>query len=275
MATDSNLDLKTIIDLLKKGRTTDWDFDQDEELQKEHSGLLRTRLEFVCRLQYQKVKLYEMDASEFLSFARQDLQDYSERGGINALSNAKRAIECRIDELLTLFNFKGFSSRHGWKLPYKMQVLQTFEVTAPDILRRHIVKKRNLLEHEYVRPDRQETQDVVEIAELFLKATDEYVERGYVASAEVSETKWFPDYADTTKAQFPYDRIIGFCTEYKLIFDLHNEKLTVKHSESERYTKVTRLRSAPRSRPLVVPIRDCAEEDVRDLMVLLMKKGGK
>ena len=41
-----------------------------------------------CEVEFQRTKLYEIGPWEFQSFARQDLEDDSERGRINALSNA-------------------------------------------------------------------------------------------------------------------------------------------------------------------------------------------
>ena len=48
------------------------------------------------------VRLYDTNPWEFLSYCRQDLNDDSERGRTNALSNAKRAIECRADEIIKI-----------------------------------------------------------------------------------------------------------------------------------------------------------------------------
>ena len=278
MATESGLDLKKVIDVLRNGRTTDWALDEDKELQKELGGLVRTKLEFTCRLQYKKVKPYEIDAREFLSFAKEDLEDDSARGRINALSNAKRAIECRIDEILTLFNLKPFTSRQRLNLPLKIQFLQTLSIPAPNILRRLTVKKRNSLEHDYIMPDREETQDAVEVAELFLKATDPEVERGYIASATIQDTKWFPD---EEPPKFPYQHTIGMANKYELIFDLNKGELTLKESYLERYREETRSRSkeSPSSpsdeKSTSMPIPGSAMEDIRELMILLRKRASE
>jgi hypothetical protein len=289
MVTERRLDLKTVIDFLKDkdSRTMDW---EGEEIDGE---LIRTRFDFRCQLQYQKVKPYEVDASEFLSFAKEDLRGNSERGRVNALSNAKRAIECRMDEFLTLSNFRFFSSHHGWKLPYKMQVLQTFGVPAPNILRSLITSKRNLLEHEYMRPkDQQEIQNIVDITELFLKATDPYVGKGYLASATVSRAQWFKpgffaptlfgksmDFRESTSKKVEYHD--GVKHKYELKFDLEREALTLVYSHWEVYRRLDLKAGKVEERsggiletkePITIPIRDCKMEEVRELMVLLREK---
>ena len=81
-------------------------------------------------------KIYDMDPREFLSFARDDLAEDTERGQVNALSNAKRAIEYRMDEILNLSNLAYFSAKNHWGLRYKIQVIRTLGLAAPDVLTR-------------------------------------------------------------------------------------------------------------------------------------------
>ncbi|MCJ7654613.1 MAG: hypothetical protein MUO97_04815, partial [Dehalococcoidia bacterium] len=195
-------------------------------------------------------------------------------------SNAKRAIECRVDECLKLLNLDGFSSKHGWKLPYKIQVLQTFGISAPSILRRRITSKRNLLEHEYIRPrNQEEVQDIVEIAELFVKATDKYVENGYISSATITCTAWFQ--ARGTKVGQLLSQYFGMSDEYNLDFDFKNGKLTLKNLEKELIGDIVNgqiighgeLESKEKRKPVVINIRDCSMEDIKELMILLREKG--
>jgi len=261
---ESNLNLKQVINILKR-----------EDCQ--------------CSLRWQKAKLYEIDAEEFFSFAKQDLEG-SQRGRVNALSNARRAIVCRIDEILKLLNFKHFASKERWNLRYKMEVLKTFDVLTPGILTRLIARKRNLLEHEYIRPDEDESRDVVDVAELFLKATEPYIEKGYIASATVATTVWGkPGVAAPTwfeqrlgkraTAKWQYED--GYCFEYKLEFDLENETIILSHSLTQFYRRShseTAEIQEGATEPILtngtvtIRIRDCEMEDVRELMILLRKE---
>lgn len=280
MATEGGLNLKEIIEFVKLSRLTsepilyaDW-----TEVDLENNVVLR-KDDFSCELHWQKVKLYEVDALQFLSFAKQDIEEYSEKGEVNALSNAKRAIECRVDELLKLLNFEDFSSRWNLprNLPYKMVVLKTFGVRTPDILRRLIISKRNFLEHKYKRPkERQEIQDAVELAELFLEASRQYVERGYIASATVIHTAWFKE-----KVTPSYEYDVGYSTQYKIEFDL-NEAMTLSYSDKEicrrRNLNTGEIRMEWESvnkekGPLTIPLRECKMEEVKELMILLRERG--
>jgi len=49
-----------------------------------------------------RIPLFEISAKEFLTFAKSDFEDNDEKGLINALSNAKRAISNRMDEMIKL-----------------------------------------------------------------------------------------------------------------------------------------------------------------------------
>lgn len=238
-----------------------------DELKKEGS---------TCNVHWEKVKLYDITPSEFLSFARQDLEEDSERGGINAIGNAKRSIGCRADEILTLSNLKSFSSRHKWGLPYKLLVLQKLGISAPDVLRDYITSKRNLIEHEYVRPSREETRHLAGITELFLSATDKYVEKGYVSSATITQRVEF----ERRKISARLDRGYGLVIEYKLNFELKNGVLTVATQAFEWgsvYHNITgkiEEKKKPAGEPSVsaIAISDCKESDITELMKLIWEK---
>ena len=282
MVTESSLNLKHIIDFLKESQSTNWEKREGEEVW--------VKSEFECRLVYQKVNLYEIEASQFLSFAKQDLEEGSERGRVNAVGNARRAIACRVDEILKLLNFKHFASKERWNLRYKMEALKTFDVPTPGILTRLIARKRNLLEHEYMRPDENECGDVVDVAELFLKATDPYIKKGYIASATVARTLWGkPGVAAPTwfeqrrgksaTAKWQYED--GYCFEYKLKSDLENETITLAHSLNQLYRRSHSERGEIQAGkaepiltngPLTIAIRDSKKEEVRELMILLREK---
>ncbi|MCK4402224.1 MAG: hypothetical protein KAV98_00395 [Dehalococcoidia bacterium] len=231
-----------------------------------------------CSVRWQKANLYDIAPWEFLSFARQDLEEKSERGVVNALSNAKRAIECRVDEILTLSNFRCFSSRYRWGLSYKLQVVKTFGLSAPRMLMDYIVLKRNLLEHEYAKPkDFEQARYVADIAELFLKASDAYVERGYIASATVTCREKLREEKNTR-----VDTRIFHKDLYELGFDLENEVVALSYTPRQvvqqwiKRTSTLREWLDPEASGEQInnslAIRDCRMEDVRELMNLL---GGK
>lgn len=279
MASDIGLNLKEIIEFLKLSRPTgepifyqDW---TEVKLENNHDIQWR-KDDFNCKLQREKVNLFEKNASQFLAFAKEDIEDDSEKGRANALNNANKAIACRIDEFLKLSNFDDFS--HRWNSPLdKMLVLQTFGVPIPDMLKRLIRRPRNRLEHKYEIPkERQEVKDAVELAELFLEASDQYVERGYIASAVATYTAWFKE-----KVTRNYEYDVGFSTQYKIEFNL-NKAITLLYSDKEvcrrRKLNTGEIRVEWESMikekgPFTIPLRECKMEEVKELMIQLRERG--
>jgi len=130
-------------------------------------------------------KLYELTAPDFLAFAKQDLEEDNLGSRVSALSNAKRAIECRADEILTLLNLVRVLQKLGLGkgIPAKLMAIRSLDIPAPDVLKEFITQKRNTLEHEYSEPPEwKQISQMVEVAGLFLAATDPIVKRGHLRS---------------------------------------------------------------------------------------------
>ena len=116
---------------------------------------------------------FETMPSEFISFAEQDLQSSFGHKYINALSNAKRALDCQADRLLKLFGFYEESQNKFWGFPKKIELIQKFDILAPRVLTK-INKTRNLMEHQYVKPDASQVEDFLDIVSLFIASTDRF-----------------------------------------------------------------------------------------------------
>ncbi len=92
-----------------------------------------------------------------MDFACDDLKGDSLRDTINALGNIKRSIDCLFDSLPFAVNFSEDSKRGRWTFPEKMNFLGEIGIITPDILSK-INSMRNLLEHEFKKPDRKEVE---------------------------------------------------------------------------------------------------------------------
>ena len=108
----------------------------------------------------------EVEPIEFLKFSEDDLLRGDKQGLVNALTNAKRAIDSQIDKIFGCF---GILKQRNF--PQKMQILQDMGLVAPRIIVK-VSKLRNLLEHEYKLPDKEQVEDAVDIADLFVLALD-------------------------------------------------------------------------------------------------------
>jgi hypothetical protein len=121
-----------------------------------------------------KLRFSEIDAEDFLEFVREDAKGKDLRSCVNALGNVKRAIECRIDSILYVYCLHKKSEKEKWDFPKKIEIIQQLGIVAPDILRK-INKKRNELEHRYVKPTKEDVNDGRDVAKLFLAYTSRLV----------------------------------------------------------------------------------------------------
>lgn len=113
---------------------------------------------------------FELTAKDFLGFASEDLKKKSMRDTVNALGNIKRSIDCLFDSLLFAVNFLEDSKRERWTFPEKMNFLSEIGIITPYILSR-INSARNLLEHEFKKPDRKDVEMAYDVAILLYYAT--------------------------------------------------------------------------------------------------------
>ena len=112
----------------------------------------------------------------YMRFATQDLTAGSDdRNSLNAVSNAKRAIHLRVDRLLQVY---GGLKKSGLSLkssfPRKFDYLANCGILAPEIVKK-LNQSRNVVEHEYRLPSRDEAADYVDIAGLFVRSTSPFM----------------------------------------------------------------------------------------------------
>ncbi len=106
----------------------------------------------------------------YLQFAIDDLaMADAERTRVNALSNAKRALDFQVE---TISNALGFNKSNDPRSPFprRLEFCAHCGVVSPRILNR-LNRLRNAIEHEYYLPDRSVADDFVDVVELFLVAT--------------------------------------------------------------------------------------------------------
>lgn len=108
--------------------------------------------------------------SVFLTWSRRGLTEADDYGLANAVTYAKRAACCRIDRLLRNYHL---SRLHREPFPPKIEVLMEIGIRIPSVVQELIIDPRNELEHRYVAADVDVARHAVEIAELFLSATDD------------------------------------------------------------------------------------------------------
>jgi uncharacterized protein (UPF0332 family) len=119
---------------------------------------------------------FDLKPEEFIKYAKADLKLKSNRGIVNALSNTKRALHCQLDSLLYAFGYQNKSRKGRWNFNDKLEFLGELDIITPEFLRK-INKQRNFLEHEYALPSRENVEDAIDIAILFIDYTQKHLNK--------------------------------------------------------------------------------------------------
>lgn len=127
---------------------------------------------------------FDITPKEFLSFSKQDFKADDKRGRVNALSNAKRAIDCQTDKIFACLGL------NPAKFPESINLfIENVKSTSRKDIKPHllflqalrfapasiIAKTRNLrhsLEHYYQEPTHEQVSEAIDLADLFITATD-------------------------------------------------------------------------------------------------------
>ncbi len=120
-------------------------------------------------------------AATFLEWARRGLVEGEAYGLGNAITYAKRAAACRIDLLLKYNHLVPF---WGSNYPRKVDALRDLGLGIPDAVHELVIGPRNVIEHQYERPDAVAARHAVDVAELFVRATDEEYQRASIVAVD-------------------------------------------------------------------------------------------
>jgi hypothetical protein len=110
----------------------------------------------------------DISAVKYLRYAEADYNDDSERGLINALGNAKRALHLIVDYTLHAYGLLSHVKRGSF--PQKLQMLDHADLLPISILRQ-LNLERNLMEHEYGVPPKQRVAEAIDVTKILLLAT--------------------------------------------------------------------------------------------------------
>ncbi|WMJ81463.1 hypothetical protein RBU49_04195 [Clostridium sp. MB40-C1] len=189
---------------------------------------------------------FDLTPEDFLRFAKEDYKNLDNRGLVGVLSNSKRAIDCQVDWIISYLGFdylnfnelnypnikeliNKFEERlnNNNNLSFKLRFIQALEI-APIFLISKIRKFRNKLEHEYIVPKEDEAREAIEIAELFVNATQNIILHkvfsNYSIQNEYDEEK--------NKLELPYIKVhLDLCSEDEKIINIRYKADDVNKGE--------------------------------------------
>ncbi len=114
---------------------------------------------------------FDLTPEDFLERAEDDYELGGSASLLNAITNAKRAIHCQIDQALKSLGF----NLKRWNQTKKIEMLLQLGFVAPRILKR-VTNARNVLEHEYIAPTIDQVEEALDLAALFVGATKRFLE---------------------------------------------------------------------------------------------------
>lgn len=125
------------------------------------------------------IEYFEIRPKDFIRYAKEDFKLATQKGLVNSITNAKRAVDCQIDTILKYFGTDFdkipsesealINSLHSLKkdLPHKLKLIQALKF-APSGLTSKARNLRNKLEHYYQIPNEKDIEESLEITQLFV-----------------------------------------------------------------------------------------------------------
>jgi hypothetical protein len=156
----------------------------------------------------------EVTAEQYLQFAARDLEDESERGAVNGIGNAKRALHQAVDALLHAYGLLVRNRRASF--PQKLELINEAGLFSLAILNT-LNLERNAVEHEYRVPTHPRVQEVIDVARLWLLATrrlSEYVAYESLAGWRADQTLGVVQ-LDPAQGLLSFFKVTGPSQEYE------------------------------------------------------------
>ncbi|WP_370550414.1 hypothetical protein NMD63_09930 [Edwardsiella tarda] len=143
---------------------------------------------------------FKVSALDYLKYAQKDIRNVDPQSLINALSNAKRSIDCLIEMVLRSLSInpdnigqseldfcaRFLSKKEQDVRPYSLRLFSALGF-APSFMISEVRNIRNKVEHEFHIPDEQDVIRAIEVAELLINNVK--AKEIYSATIDISDIK--------------------------------------------------------------------------------------
>lgn len=180
----------------------------------------------------------------YLGYAQADLNDpSSDRTCVNSLSNAKRSLHFQVDILSEAFGIAHSKLGKRLTFPQKLEFCVKCGVIGPRILGK-INRMRNAVEHDYYLPTPDESQDFVDVVELFLHGTDSYIKQfpEWLELESPAEKVFHGISRKHIKINFPANQ--GVIKIYSTEF---NDQENILHTEAQKFIELLKNEAETKS----------------------------
>jgi len=212
---------------------------------------------------------------KFLTWAQQDIKGGGKRGIANALTNAKRALHARIDEILYSVRVRYANDWPKWpdkpSTSLKLKVLRRLNITTTTIAK-VLTESRNDLEHAYKLPSQEQVQFYVQTARLWLNDSKTYLHPPIVLAGLPIKSCVPSPYVRTKKKKLSIkfgstEKILFFCDAKRKLIILKDDGTRSETSYDKFKWKELIKYQQPyfsESKPLVVSSMSIASKIYRE-----------
>jgi hypothetical protein len=116
-----------------------------------------------------------LSIADYLRFATDDVAEGTERGLVNAFGNVKRALHLTIDTVLHQYGL--FAPARKLNFPDRLRLLDAIGVLPTGIVE-NLNVERNLIEHDYVAPERRRVVEASTLPGCFSSQLNDYWSKG-------------------------------------------------------------------------------------------------
>lgn len=109
----------------------------------------------------------KVSAKKYLKFSLENIQKNNESGFLDSITNSKRAIIRRYDEILSDCLSLQPTSKPKFKI-----LTNELGIYIPGLIKDFVIDPRNIFEYEYGIPDNKTAQRAYEVARLFIDSTE-------------------------------------------------------------------------------------------------------
>jgi len=175
----------------------------------------------------------------YLEWARRGLRDADDYGMTNAITYSKRAACCRIDRVIHNYHLHRF---HRASFPEKIHALEQIGIDIPSVIQELIIAPRNELEHDYSPAHPDTARRALDIATLFLSATDTVDSQGSIIALNMNMLYKHPFNLKTGEESVTFT---GWSTGSMLFMDIFADPQTAKIVDGEhrevRYVELAKF----------------------------------
>ena len=167
-------------------------------------------------------------SEEYLEWAKRAISENDEYGFDIAINYSKKSV-CRRIDALVLYNHLNNIFRNRRSYPDKINILKAIGLTSFKIVHKCVIEPRNDLEHLYQKATKEKAEDSIQVAELFLNATQSEFERGSILIVDSSIL--FGQY-HSNPLNF-YGNFCGFSDNPMLVVDILRDEIKIVFSKEK------------------------------------------